>query len=205
MKTRCLHLILGDQLNRASLIFDHFDFKKDNLLMAEVTGESTTTLSSKQRTVAFLSAMRHFAEQLQQDNLPLHYYPLGEGLKSFSAALSAHHKTQPFEAIRCVLPGDQRVVQEIKNWADCQQVSLQWLPDQHFISRRGEFKKWLKGRKQPRMEYWYRQLRRDRNILMNDDQPVGEQWNFDKDNRKTFGKSGPCAPAGHVFTRQDYP
>ena len=191
MTTRCLHLILGDQLNRDSALFDDFDSNTDALWMAEVTGESTTTLSSKQRTVAFLSAMRHFAEQLQQDNLPIHYYSLNEGLTSFSEALSVHHKSQPFEAIHCVLPGDQRVVQEIKNWADSQQVSLQWLLDQHFIARRGEFKKWLKGRKQPRMEYWYRQLRRDRNILMTDNQPVGEQWNFDKDNRKTFGKTGP--------------
>lgn len=191
MTTRCLHLILGDQLNRDSALFDDFDSNTDAVWMAEVTGESTTTLSSKQRTVAFLSAMRHFAEQLQQDKLPIHYYSLNEGLTSFSEALSAHQKTQPFEAIRCVLPGDQRVVQEIKNWADGQQIPLEWLSDRHFIARRGEFKKWLNGRKQPRMEYWYRQLRRDRNILMNDNQPVGEQWNFDKDNRRTFGKTGP--------------
>lgn len=190
-KASRLLLILGDQLNRDSVIFDDFSAETDQLLMAEVSGESTENLSSKQRTVAFLSAMRHFAEDLKTKKLPLHYYALQDGLKTFGEALEHHLKKQPFKSIRCVLPGDYRVMLEIADWAKKNNIDIEWLPDQHFIAQRGEFKNWLAERKQPRMEYWYRQLRKDRNILMDGDKPVGGQWNFDKDNRKPFGKNGP--------------
>lgn len=203
MTTGRLHLILGDQLNRDSLIFRHLDFKKDNLLMAEVSGESTETLSSKQRTVAFLSAMRHFALELETDSYPLNYYWLSQGFKSFSEVLEHHFQKQPFQSIRCVLPGDYRVMQELAGWAKSHQIDIEWLPDRHFIARQGEFKQWLSERKQPRMEYWYRQLRKDRNILMADEKPVGDQWNFDKDNRKTFGKNGPENVPGPTRCKPD--
>ncbi|MDT8311871.1 MAG: cryptochrome/photolyase family protein, partial [Methylophaga sp.] len=71
-----LLLIFGDQLNRDSLLFEQFNQQTDQLLMAEVSGESAEVMSSKQRTVAFLSAMRHFAKDLQAEKLPLHYYAL---------------------------------------------------------------------------------------------------------------------------------
>ncbi|MEX0615469.1 MAG: cryptochrome/photolyase family protein [Methylophaga sp.] len=190
--TSRLLLILGDQLDRDSLLFKDLNGETDQLLMAEVSGESTEIMSSKQRTVAFLSAMRHFAEDLKTAKLPLHYYALEEGLKTFSEALSRHLKQQPFECMSCVLPGDYRVMQEIAEWAKSYNIDIEWLPDQHFIAKRGEFKNWLAERKQPRMEYWYRQLRKDRQILMDGDKPVGGQWNFDKDNRKPFGKNGPA-------------
>jgi deoxyribodipyrimidine photolyase-related protein len=42
-----------------------------------------------------------------------------------------------------------------------------------------------------RMEFFYRQMRREHNVLMKDGEPVGGQWNFDSDNRRSFGKAGP--------------
>lgn len=198
--TSRLLVILGDQLDRDSLLFNVLNSETDQLLMAEVSGESAEIMSSKQRTVAFLSAMRHFADVLQSDKLPLQYYALEDGLKTFTDALNQHLKKQSFESIRCVLPGDYRVMQEIVNWAKSHNIDIEWLPDQHFIAKRGEFKNWLADRKQPRMEYWYRQLRKDRDILMDGDQPVGGQWNFDKDNRKPFSKNGPTdVPKPTVF------
>ncbi len=199
-----LLLILGDQLDRDSLLFKELNHEADQLLMVEVSGESTEIISSKQRTVAFLSAMRHFAEDLKTQKLPLYYYTLDDGLKTFSEALTHHLKQQPFGCIYCVLPGDYRVMREIAEWAKSANIDLEWLPDQHFIAKRGEFKNWLAERKQPRMEYWYRQLRKDRNILMDSDKPVGGQWNFDKENRKSFGKNGPTdVPEPTLFKPDD--
>lgn len=190
-KLRHLNLILGDQLDAESLLFNDFDPQQDRLWMAEVTAESTDSLSSKQRTVLFLSAMRHFAKQLRSDNYPLIYWTLSDKKPCFYVALSATLKQQAFETIRCVLPGDVRVMNEIQQLADDVDTPVEWLADQHFITEKGEFKAWLADRKQPRMEYWYRQLRKSRQILMQDDDPAGGQWNFDKNNRKSFGKTGP--------------
>jgi deoxyribodipyrimidine photolyase-related protein len=41
------------------------------------------------------------------------------------------------------------------------------------------------------MEFFYREMRQRTGVLMQDGQPVGGAWNFDADNRKSFGKAGP--------------
>ena len=46
-------------------------------------------------------------------------------------------------------------------------------------------------RKQLRLEYWYRDLRKRTGLLMDKGKPVGGEWNFDADNRGAFDKRGP--------------
>jgi len=187
-----LHLILGDQLNRDSLLWQQFDPAHDVVWMAEVSEESQHPLSSKQRTVLFLSAMRHFAEQLESDGLRVIYFRLDDQITSFSEALNRSLQQLRPKQIRCVLPGDYRVQQQLQRVADQCKTPVHWLGDHHFIAKPGEFSQWLKGYKQPRMEYWYRYLRKSRQLLMDEhNKPCGGQWNFDKSNRKSFGKTGP--------------
>ena len=57
-------------------------------------------------------------------------------------------------------------------------------PDRRFLCSPVEFKSWAEGRKQLRMEYFYRDMRRKTGLLMDGDQPVGGKWNFDSENRK---------------------
>lgn len=199
-----LNLILGDQLNRDSALFR--DSEKDNDLfwMAEVISASSDTPSSKQRTALFLSAMRHFAQSLEIEGLSLQYSTLSDGYQNFSEALSATLKQQQISQVRCVLPGDVDVMHELADCCQRHQLEIEWLADNHFISRPGEFKQWMQNRRQPRMEHWYRYLRQDRQILMDDNnEPEGGQWNFDKDNRKTFCKSGPDAVPEPVEFKAD--
>lgn len=191
-KIRRLCVILGDQLNRDSALFDDFDSTQDLLWMAEVQEESTHVPSNKQRSVMFLAAMRHFAQQLRDEKLPLHYSSLDEVcLRNFSAALAASlQQYQPLQ-VRLVLPGDYRVLQSLKRCCAEHDIPLELLGDNHFIAKPGEFTAWQKGKKQWRMEYWYRQLRKRTGILMRGDQPEGGEWNYDKDNRGTFSAKGP--------------
>ena len=42
----------------------------------------------------------------------------------------------------------------------------------------------VEGRKELRMEYFYRDMRRQTGLLMDGDKPEGGQWNFDTENRK---------------------
>ena len=64
MKTiRNLCLILGDQLNRDSLIFADFDPARDLLWMAEILGESTHELDAATR-----DAIRHWAHGIGDRN-----------------------------------------------------------------------------------------------------------------------------------------
>jgi deoxyribodipyrimidine photolyase-related protein len=191
-KTRNLCLILGDQLNRDSLLFSDFDPAQDLVWMAETLGESTQVPSSKQRSVMFLAAMRHFAQALRDEKLPLCYYSLDEHTQpDFASALKTTLQNRQVTQLRVVLPGDYRVLQELKLFCADNNLPLDVLADDHFIAKPGEFSAWKKGKKQLRMEYWYRQLRKRTGVLMQGDAPVGGDWNYDKDNRGTFGKSGP--------------
>jgi deoxyribodipyrimidine photolyase-related protein len=189
---RYLLVVLGDQLNRDSLLWEKADPAHDRVFMAEVLGESTEPLSGKQRTLLFLSAMRCFARALRSDGWQVDYRTLSERLPDLGVALQQAIERHSPQTVYCVLPGDERLRQQLESSARAAGGSVQWLADRHFIAEPGEFSRWLAGRKQPRMEYWYRALRRKHGILMDAaGQPEGGAWNFDKDNRKAFGKQGP--------------
>jgi len=199
---RNLCLVLGDQLNLDSELWQTVDPEQDQVWMAEVLDESQAVASSKMRTWLFFSAMRQFAQTLQSQDYQVDYHAISEGLSDFSVALEqAIQHWQP-QAIQCVLPGDERVRQLLEQTAKQHDLKIHWLPDRHFIAEPGEFTKWMANKKQPRMEYWYRYLRKKHGILMDaENQPVGGAWNFDKENRKTFGKAGPGLLEQNAQTR----
>ncbi len=64
--------------------------------------------------------------------------------------------------------------------------------DTHFLASRAEFAEWARGYKQLRMEFFYRSMRLKTGVLMAGKQPIGGQWNFDSDNRRSFGSKGPA-------------
>jgi deoxyribodipyrimidine photolyase-related protein len=68
---------------------------------------------------------------------------------------------------------------------------LTWREDKHFLCGLPQFRKWAGKSTSLRMEFFYRQMRKQYKVLMAGDEPVGGQWNFDADNRKSFGKAGP--------------
>lgn len=190
---RNLCLILGDQLDRESRLFQQFDPAVDSFWMAEVREESTHVWSHKQRITLFLSAMRHFSEELIAAGMPLEYWRLQDHqFQSLADVLTHSLEVHKPEKIRVVRPGDFRVLDILKQVCNAQAVALDILQDQHFLSTPAEFRVWAEGRKQLRMEYWYRELRKRYDILLQEDgKPVGGKWNFDQANRKSFGKRKP--------------
>lgn len=192
---RKLCLILGDQLDRASPLFKDFDPQLDCLWMAEVAQEATHVWSHKQRIALFLAAMRHFAAELTVKQYPLHYQQLDQHhATSLGEALALTLQTTSPAEVWLVRPGDYRVLLEIVATCKHYNTPLKLLSDTHFLSTPGEFRRWAGERKQLRMEYWYRELRKRYNILLEDGkQPIGGNWNYDSDNRKSFPKSGPTA------------
>ena len=71
---------------------------------------------------------------------------------------------------------------------------LTWREDKHFLCGLPQFRKWAGKSASLRMEFFYRTMRKQYKVLVEgkaNDEPVGGQWNFDADNRKSFGKAGP--------------
>jgi len=190
---RRLNLILGDQLDRNSLLFNDVDIENDCFWMAEVREESTHVWSHKQRIALFLSSMRHFAAELQAQKYPLIYHTLKDHqFGSLAAALTDTLKKEKPQEVFFVTPGDYRVAQSLIDTCRQYEVPFKQLNDQHFLSTPQEFKEWAEGKKQLRLEYWYRELRKKYQVLMEDEnKPLGGQWNYDQSNRKAFKKEGP--------------
>jgi len=188
-----LILILGDQLDENASALRDFDPSHDTVWMAEVLEESTHIASSKQRTTVFLSAMRHFAAQLQARGWPLIYSQLDapHNTGTLAGELSkAIAEVRPQQLVMTA-PGDWRVLQCLRAVAKQHEVRLEIRDDTHFFSTVREFAAHAQGRKQLRLEYFYRELRQKNGILMAGKNPIGGQWNFDADNRGSFGKQGP--------------
>jgi len=190
---RNLVIVLGDQLDEESSALQGFDPAQDVVWMAEVDEESTHVWSAKQRIAVFLSAMRHFAEALRTQGLPLVYTRLDDADNRGTLPLELSKAVAQLQPTTLVLtaPGDWRVLQNLRDVAARHQVPLDLRDDTHFFSTVREFSAHARGRKQLRLEYWYRELRQRHGILMDGRDPVGGQWNFDADNRESFGKAGP--------------
>lgn len=192
-KVRNLVIVLGDQFDPLSSALQRFDATQDVVWMAEVAEESTHVWSAKQRIAVFLSGMRHFADELRTRGLPLLYTRMDDpdNLGTLPLELSkAVTRLQPC-ALIVTAPGDWRVLQSLRAVAQQHGLPLDLRDDLHFFSTVRDFSEYSQGRKQIRLEYWYRELRRKHGILMEGKDPVGGQWNFDADNREAFGKTGP--------------
>ena len=190
---RNLVVVLGDQLNLDASALADFDPAQDAIWMAEVMEESTHVTSSKQRSTLFLSAMRHFAETLKAQNWPLHYSRLDDAHNAGSLANELDKAIQTLHPQQLVMtaPGEWRVLQSLRGIAKKHKLPLEVRDDTHFFSTVREFAEHAKGRKQLRQEFFYRELRQKTGILMDGKKPIGDQWNFDEDNRGSFGKAGP--------------
>ena len=193
---RNLVIICGDQLDRYAAVFDEFDPAQDAVWMAEVDRENTHVWSHQQRSVLFLSAMRHFREELREREIVVHYHELQSDPRldrggCFSEVLKQDAKKLKPEKLQITLPGDWRVLQEFRQAAQDLDLQLEVFPDPHFYCSPEQFADWADNRNSIMLEYFYREMRKTHDVLMDGDQPVGETWNFDHENRKSFGKHGP--------------
>jgi deoxyribodipyrimidine photolyase-related protein len=101
------------------------------------------------------------------------------------------HRLHPDKLI-VTHPGDLRVLRMLENTAKDLEVKLEIREDRHFFVTPDAFRDWAEGKKHLLMEHAYRTQRRRTGLLMRKDgEPEGVEWNFDKDNRETFGKEGP--------------
>ncbi len=198
MSPRRLLAILGDQLNPSSALFDGADPARDVVWMAEAAEEASHVPSHKARIALFLSAMRHFRDELRARGWRVDYVALdapgnrGSLAAELAAAVARHHP----ESVAVVEPGEFRVREALLRACP----DLRILPDRHFLCSTAEFAAFARGRKQLRMEYFYREMRRRHGVLMDGGEPAGGAWNYDAENRAAFDAAGPGAiPAAPGF------
>lgn len=189
MTLRRLVVVLGDQLDADSAALKGFDPARDAILMTEAQEEAAYVPQHKKRLVMFFAAMRHFAEGQRAEGRTVLYRRLNdEGAPqtladSLRDAVSEHAP----EDVAVVRPGDWRVMQALQQAAP----ALRMVEDDHFLSAPEDWGAMRANRKRFIMEDFYRAMRRRTGWLMQGDDPEGGVWNFDRENRRSFGKDGP--------------
>jgi deoxyribodipyrimidine photolyase-related protein len=183
---RNLILVLGDQLSPQLSSLASGDPAQDRVLMAELHDEATYVRHHKKKIAFLFSAMRHFAEELRALGWTVEYVTLDDpdNQGSFSAQIARAVKALKPKNIVVTDAGEWRVAQMLKGWQAEFGVPVRILPDTRFIATIPEFLDWADGRKQLRMEYFYRDMRRKTGLLMEGDKPTGGKWNYDAENRK---------------------
>ncbi|WP_404375346.1 cryptochrome/photolyase family protein [Vreelandella aquamarina] len=184
-----LLLVLGDQL---TLSLPTLRNAPANAVVAlcEVAEEARYVPHHLHKIGLFMAAMRHFAATLRDQGYLVHYSRISDADNTHSLIEEAERLGKQYgcDEIRVTRPGEWRL------WSAMQQRQVQrhhanalpWqlIEDDRFFTTPDDFATWAKGRKQLRLEYFYREQRKRTALLMEGDTPVGGQWNYDHDNRE---------------------
>jgi deoxyribodipyrimidine photolyase-related protein len=188
--------ILGDQLTRDLASLRGRSKEDSVILMMEVWDEATYVRHHKQKIALIFAAMRHFAEELRGAGWRVDYTKLGhpDNAGSFTGELARAIERHDPRRVSGVEAGEGRVRQDMEQWADKFACEIEILRDDRFLCSQSEFDAWAEDRKELRMEFFYREMRRKTGLLMAENgKPTGGEWNYDSENRKP-PKDGLAAP-----------
>ena len=189
MKKLCL--ILGDQLSNCLSSLKEINKKSDHILFCEVIEEATYVQHHPKKIAFIFSAMRHFAKELQAEGYRIRYVTLEDpnNTGSFSGEVERALHDHDCQQIVVTEPGEWRVAEMFAKWSTQLKVPVTLLKDDRFLCSITEFQRWSKDKKQLRMEFFYREMRKKYKILLEEDgTPCGGHWNYDQQNRKKLNK-----------------
>ena len=182
-----LRVILNDQLSENISSLENCKKSQDIIFMSEAKEEYTYVKHHKKKIVFLISAMRHFKEQLLSKGYNVVYTEIDDENNTGSISTEVERIVKENGKIMRIIithPGEYRALQYVNEWQEKYGLPVIVMPDDRFLSNKNEFNQWANGRKQLRMEYFYREMRKKYCILMNGTNPVGGKWNYDSENRK---------------------
>ncbi len=162
--------ILGDQLSHRNLALQG----ADRVLLVESEARLRSAPWHRQKLHLVLSAMRHFAGELEERGVEVDYVRA----KSLGAGLRRHIRRARPERVRLLEPSSAG------GHALGRLDRVELVRGSLFLTHPDDFRAWADGRKRLVMEDFYREQRRRFDLLMDGDEPAGGRWNFDQENRK---------------------
>lgn len=193
-------LVLGDQLTRLVGPLADADPATTTVLLVESDAWARRRPYHRQKLVLVWSAMRHFAAEAAAAGFDVAY----RRSAAFEEALDAHLAAHPGATIELMEPADHGVVDGVRRAIEAAGGRLAVVPNALWLSDEAAFDAWAAGRRELRLDAWYRAERRRSGWLMEDragrparpgDQaarPAGGAWSHDAENRRV-------PPPGHHF------
>ncbi|MEM8778932.1 MAG: cryptochrome/photolyase family protein [Cyanobacteria bacterium P01_G01_bin.49] len=172
--------VLGDQLNTKQAAL--FSCQNNKLTTPVILIESLNYVKKRpyhqQKLVLIWSAMRHFAEELRSEGWQV-TYNIQDDFKTPLLQWIEKHKITELRIMRTHNRPFLQLINHLQ--LNCK---ITFIENNHFLWSSQDFQQWAHSRKRLLLEDFYRESRKRFDILMEDHQPIGEKWNFDKQNRK---------------------
>jgi deoxyribodipyrimidine photolyase-related protein len=172
--------VLGDQLDTGLAALAAASPATHRVLMVESRAKLSSQRYHVQRAHFVLASMRRFAASLGQQGWQVdlrHAASLADGLR---AHIAEHDPTDISATEPASLDGALLM----------RRLGVRLVATNQFLCHPTDFAAWAEGRRQLRMEDFYRWQRRRLGVLMDGDEPVGGRWNFDAENREPPPKDG---------------
>ncbi len=199
MTLRHLIIVLGDQLDGQSAAFDGFDPSLDAILRMEVREEATYIPQHKRRLVFFFASMRHFRDEQRSLGRRVYYSELDDPANrgNFGDEIRRWDKALQPERLIVLEPGDWRVREQMR----ALNMNVEFRADRHFLCSKESFGEFAEDHPRLVLEPFYRFMRLRLGILLDPDgKPTGGAWNYDKQNRESFQRTGsPYIPREKSF------
>lgn len=126
-----------------------------------------------ERTYLLISAARHFANEVRDRGMECIYLQVD----TISAGLMEARSATGIEQVVSTHPSSFAMARLLG------ELGVEFVANDLFLTSRSDFDAWAGAQKSFVMENFYRLQRKRLNVLMDGDQPIGGQWNFDADNR----------------------
>ena len=183
MSPKSLFIILGNQLFPISEIDK---YKDSYFFMAEDYALCTYEKHHKHKLIFFLASMRKHAKELENNNYSINYYKLNKNNLNilYEDKIKDFISKKKISIIKMYQIEDKFFEKRIINFCKKNNYEIQFLDSPMFLNTRDDFVNYLSKAKKPFMSTFYKQQRINKNILMQNDKPLGDKWSYDEDNRK---------------------
>ncbi|MDB2243993.1 cryptochrome/photolyase family protein [Halorubrum ezzemoulense] len=198
MSDRTTCWLLGDQLNPD---LDALD-AADEVLLIEAHGFADRKPYHAHKLTLVFSAMRHFRDDLRDRGHDVTYVQaesFGEGLDEFFAGRAAEANDGEDDdgpRLRLMRPASHGAGERLRGLVAERGGTLELVDNELFWTTPADWREWAgdegteigadgAAERTYRQEHWYRHVRRETGVLMDDGEPVGGEWNYDDLNQET--------------------
>ena len=181
-----LRYLFLDQMSQSISCLKDINKETDTILIVETKEDFTHVKHHKKKIAFWISVMRHFSLELQKQKYKIKYLKIDDPDNKNTLENILMKEAQKAQAKTIIMtePSDYAQHQRMIKLKASSAIPIEIREDDRFLSNRMFFAEWAKDKKQLRMEFFYREMRKKYDILMQGTKPEGGKWNYDSDNRK---------------------
>lgn len=162
-----------DHLHRNYGVLKEADPQQDRILFVESARMRSGRNWHPERLFFLISSARHFVEVLRDEGFEVDYIKAPTTRDGISGLL----KKFPNLTLHATKQSSFKLQRTLE------ELGANFVENDFFLTPRALFEEWAGRQKSYLMENFYREQRKRLNVLMKNGKPVGDAWNFDKENR----------------------